>query len=190
MSLSQYRVLDLTDDRGQFASFLLAELGADVVLVEPPEGSRSRLIGPFIDDEPGPDRSLFHWSYNRGKRSAVIESEQLDTLVAEADVVIGCVEDSTRLAAWRERHPALVTAAVTAFGSDGPKAEWHASDLTIAAAGGVMSVTGDQDRPPIRIGHPQSWLVASADATTGILIALRERTTSGLGQHVDVSAQQ
>ena len=64
MPLSPYRILDLTDDRGQFAGFLLAQLGADVISVEPPEGHRSRRLPPFVDDEVGEDRSLFHWAYN------------------------------------------------------------------------------------------------------------------------------
>jgi crotonobetainyl-CoA:carnitine CoA-transferase CaiB-like acyl-CoA transferase len=190
MPLSHYRILDLTDDRGQFTGFLLAQLGADVICVEPPGGHRSRDTAPFIDDEPGEDRSLFHWSYNRGKRSVVVDDAQLQRLAAGADAVITSDAYPVDLAALRAANPALVTASITPFGSDGPKADWLSTDLTNFAAGGVMSVTGDQDRPPLRVSHPQSWLIASTDAVDGVLIALRERKTSGLGQHVDVSAQQ
>lgn len=190
MPLSHYRVLDLTDDRGQFAGFLLAQLGADVICVEPPAGQRSRRLPPFIDDEAGDDRSLFHWAYNRGKRSIVVDDDQLLELARGADVVITCGAREVDLDALRRAHQALVTAAITPFGSDGPKADWLATDLTNFAAGGVMAVTGDKDRAPVRAGHPQSWLVAAADAVDGILIALRERKQSGLGQYVDVSAQQ
>lgn len=190
MPLSHYRILDLTDDRGQFAGFLLAQLGADVICVEPPTGQRSRAIAPFIDDEPGADRSLFHWAYNRGKRSVVVDDRQLVELAQSADAVISSDAYPVDLEALRETNPALVTASITPFGSDGPKAGWLSTDLTNFAAGGVMSVTGDQDRAPLRVSHPQSWLIASTDAVDGVLIALRERKTSGLGQHVDVSAQQ
>ncbi|MFT5530536.1 MAG: crotonobetainyl-CoA:carnitine CoA-transferase CaiB-like acyl-CoA transferase [Candidatus Poriferisodalaceae bacterium] len=190
MPLSHYRVLDLTDDRGQFAGCLLAQLGADVICVEPPDGHRSRRMAPFIDDEPDNDRSLFHWAYNRGKRSVVVDAEQLLDLVRGADAVITCGAYDVDLEAMRLENSALVTATISPFGSDGPKAHWLGTDLTNFAAGGVMSVTGDRDRPPIRVSHPQSWLAASSDAAVGVLVALRERARSGLGQHVDVSAQQ
>lgn len=190
MPLSHIRVLDLADDRGQFAGFLLAQLGADVIAVEPPGGNRSRRTGPFIDDQHTSDASLFHWAYNRGKRSVVIEPDQLAELANGADVVISSGADDADLDALRSANPALITASVTPFGSDGPKADWLATDLTVCAAGGVMAVTGDKDRPPTRVGFPQSWLVAAADAVAGITIAVRERRISGLGQHVDVSAQQ
>src|SRR4051812_12696880 len=89
-----YRVLDLSDERGQLCGRILADLGADVVLVEPPGGSSSRRLGPFAGDVEDPDRSLFHWSFNRGKRSAVLDLDDpadrqvLLTQVAGADVLI------------------------------------------------------------------------------------------------------
>ena len=193
MPLSAYRVLDLTDDRGQFAGFLLAQLGAEVVCVEPPDGQRSRHQGPFVDDVPGPDRSLFHLAYNRGKRSVVLDDNDggaLATLAAGADVVLDCGAVPVDLAALRAANPALITVSITPYGSEGPKAGWLGGDLTLAAAGGVLSVTGDQDRPPVRISHPQSWLHGCADAVSATSIALRERARSGLGQHIDVSTQQ
>ena len=192
MPLSPYRVLDLTDDRGQFAGFILAQLGADVVCVEPSEGHRARRLPPFLDDEPGEgpgERALSHWAYNRGKRSAVVDSLGLAQLAQGADILIECGAFDVDLAALRAANPALITATITPFGEDGPKADWLATDLTVLAAGGVLSLTGDKDRPPVRNSFPQSWLVAAGDALTGVLIALRERATSGLGQHVSVSAQ-
>ena len=71
--LSPYRVLDLTDDRGHMAGFLLAQLGAEVIAVEPPGGQRARRIGPFAGGRPDPERSLLHWSYDRGKSSVVVD---------------------------------------------------------------------------------------------------------------------
>jgi len=190
MPLSHYRVLDLADDRGQFAGFVLAQLGADVICVEPEDGHRSRKIPPFVDDEPGADTSLFHIAYNRGKRSVVADDLALRDLAMGADVVITSEAYPVDLDMLRSANPALVTASITPFGLDGPKADWLATDLTLFAAGGAASVTGDKDRAPIRIGYPQSWHIAALDAAQGILIALRERAKSGLGQHVDASAQQ
>ncbi|MGE0730069.1 MAG: CoA transferase [Acidimicrobiia bacterium] len=183
--LSHVRVLDLTDDRGNFAGLILAQLGADVVLVEPPGGSAGRR-----DDR-------WHLAYNRGKRSVVIDGpDALARLAAGADIILDCGAlaplgiDRAALDALREANPQLVTVSITAYGDDGPKAGWPATDLTIAAAGGQLSLTGDQDRPPVRISVPQSWLQGAAEAVNGALIALHERTVSGRGQHVSVSCQQ
>ena len=87
-------------------------------------------------------------------------------------------------------NPRLVHVTVSAFGLDGPKAGWAASDLTILAAGCAQVLNGDSDRPPVRTTVPQAWLHAGAEAAVGALLALTERERSGLGQHVDVSAQQ
>ena len=93
--LSAYRVLDLTDERGQLAGMMLADLGAEVMLVEPPTGSQSRTVGPFVEvREEDPEASLWFWSYNRGKRSITLDLDspegqsQLKALVEGADVVI------------------------------------------------------------------------------------------------------
>lgn len=201
--LSAYRVLDLTDERGQLCGQLLAMLGAEVIAVEPPGGSTSRRVGPFWHDEVGPETSLFHWSYNRGKRSVVVDlateagRERLKALAAGADVLVdsagpgklaelGLGPDD--LAAL---NPALVTASISAFGGDGPRAGWAPSDVVIAAASGQASLTGDDDRPPLRVGLAQAYHHAAADAAGAILIALYEREHhSGVGQHIDLSAQQ
>src|ERR1700720_3421054 len=200
--LSAYRVLDLTDYRGNLTGLLLAALGAEVIAIEPPGGSNSRKTGPFIADKPGTERSLIHWSYNRGKKSVVLDlTDAVDrqhflALVRGADVVIESFAsgylrsmglDASIMAAC---NPALVHTSITAFGSDGPKANWAATDLILMAAAGVSMLAGDPDRAPVRISLPQAWLHAGAEAAGATLIALHERVRSGLGQHVDVSAQQ
>ncbi|MCP3993103.1 MAG: CoA transferase, partial [Actinomycetia bacterium] len=89
--LSDYRILDLTDDRGHFAGLLLAQLGADVILVEPAGGHRTRHRGPYFDDVADPDHSIEFHAFNRGKRSVIVETDdELATLAATADVVITC----------------------------------------------------------------------------------------------------
>ena len=184
--LSRYRVLDLTDERAHMAGLMLAALGAEVVCVEPPEGTRSRRIGPFA----GPDAtSLTHWAYNRGKQSVVGGPSEIAVLAADADIVLDCGAFDIDLEALRTANPHLVTVRVTPFGSGGPKAEWVASDLTLMAAGCQMSITGDADRAPVRTAVPQAWLHAGAEAAVGAMLALTERERSGLGQHVEVSAQ-
>jgi crotonobetainyl-CoA:carnitine CoA-transferase CaiB-like acyl-CoA transferase len=178
--LSSYRVLDLTDHRGQLAGFILASLGAEVILVEPPEGNPARHRGDGLE----------WWAYNRGKASVVCQThDELLDLVRDADVLIEseAVLDPDELAAV---NPRLVHVTVSAFGRDGPKADWAASDLTILAAGCALALTGDSDRPPVRTTVPQSWLHAGSEAACGALLALTERARSGRGQHVDVSAQQ
>ncbi len=206
--LSGFRVLDLSDERGQLAGQTLSDLGAEVILVEPPGGSRSRRLGPFVEGhEDDPEHSLWFWSYNRGKRSVVLDlglhpggtgadRDRLLALAATADLVIDSAEPGVMAANGlghadlAAANPALVHTSITAFGQDGPKADWHATDLTIAAAGMHMAMMGDPDRAPLRVPLDQAFLHASAEAAAASLIALRERRLSGRGQHIDVSAQQ
>jgi crotonobetainyl-CoA:carnitine CoA-transferase CaiB-like acyl-CoA transferase len=199
--LSPYRVLDLTNERGQLCGRILGDLGADVVLVEPPGGSRSR-HGPFYKDEPHPDRSLYFWAFNWNKRGITLDLDGADDrgklrrLVAGADFLI---ESETpgylagRGLGYKDLsaiNPALIYISISAFGQGGPKAKYAESDLTVVAAGGPLLLTGDADRPPVRITLPQAYLHACADAAAAALIAHHERVRSGLGQHIDVSAQQ
>lgn len=170
------------------AGNILGSLGAEVVLVEGP-GGRGRDRGPVASD----GTSLEWWAFRRGAKSVVIQNhDQLLELVAGADVLIespdpGLALDRDELAAV---NPSLIHATITAFGSTGPKAEWAASDLIVAAASCQAAITGDSDRAPIRISVPQAWLHAGGQAASAIALALTERRRSGLGQHVDVSAQQ
>jgi crotonobetainyl-CoA:carnitine CoA-transferase CaiB-like acyl-CoA transferase len=169
--------VDLSDDRGAFAGFLLALLGAEVIAVE-------------AADRPD---SLVRAAYGRGKRSVDVAADDglLVELVAGADVVLetGLPTgwDGARLAAL---NPALVHVTMSPFGSTGPKADWPASDLVIWAASGAMANAGDADRAPVRPSVPQAWCHAGAAAVAGALAALAERARSGQGQHVDVSAQR
>ncbi|MEU6037897.1 CoA transferase [Actinomadura sp. NPDC047616] len=197
--LEHLRVLDLTDERGLMCGRLLADLGADVVQVEPPGGSRARSAPPLAG---GPGRpSLFWETYAAGRRGVVadLDTEEGRSLVRRladaADVVV-----TSAPAAWlRERgldpatlragRPRLVVTAITAFGAAGPKADYADSDLVVWAAGGPLDPHRDGDRPPLRISAPQAFLQAGADAAAGTLLAVLARTVTGEGQVVDVSAQ-
>ena len=200
--LSPYRVLDLTTERGLLCGQMLADLGADVIKVEPPGGSAARRIAPFYKDVPHPDRSLYWWAYNRNKRAITLDLERdagrdlLLRLVERADFLIeshnpgDLARHNLGFADLAKINPALIYVSITPFGQDGPKASYADSDLIIMAAGGPLILAGDADRPPVRLRIPQAYLHASADAAVAALAAHHERVRSGLGQHVDVAAVQ
>jgi crotonobetainyl-CoA:carnitine CoA-transferase CaiB-like acyl-CoA transferase len=199
--LSHLRVLDWTDGGASIAGRMLADLGADVVLVEPPGGAASRTQGPFADNTPDPERSLEFWASHRGKRSISLdldlapERERLRKWVSGADVwisdhPIGRLDalglGYNDLAAIQ---PGLVHASITPFGETGPKSGWAATDLTVTASSNAMWLTGDADRAPLTCSVPQAFLHAGAETAAMVMVALAERDRSGLGQHIDVSAQ-
>jgi crotonobetainyl-CoA:carnitine CoA-transferase CaiB-like acyl-CoA transferase len=200
--LSPYRVLDLTDEHGILCGKILADLGADVIQVEPPGGSSARRVGPFYHDEAHPERSLFWWSYAANKRSITLNLTSSDgrallkRLVPSAHFLIessppGHIE---RLGLGYEAlaaiNPALIVVSVTPFGQDGPYAHFQAADLIGMGMAGFMYLTGDPDRPPVRVGVPHFYLHGAAAGATGAMIAHAQRVLSGRGQHVDVSCQE
>ncbi|HEY5647566.1 MAG TPA: CoA transferase [Pseudomonadales bacterium] len=200
MLLKPYRVLDLTHTHGVLCAQILGDLGADVIQIEPPGGAPGRRLGPFRGGVTDPEGSLYWWGYARGKRSIELdidaEPETFLRLVAQTDFLIDAEPvgslaargfDYATLAAL---NPGLIQVSMTPYGSSGPKAHWAASDITLAASGGPMALTGDEDRPPLRVAVPQVWHHAAAEAAAGALVALHERNRSGHGQHVEVSAQQ
>ncbi len=197
------RVLDLATSRAELAGRSLADLGAEVIKVEPPGGVESRRIPPF-DASGGPrhGESLYWAAVGLGKRSIVLDleseadRERFRELAATADVVIESAEPG-----WMDSlgvgykdlcvtNPGLVYMAVTPYGQHGPKAHWPATDITIEAACGRISRQGDPDRPPLPIGYPQAAFHSGAQAACDIIIALNERAISGLGQYLDLSMQE
>jgi crotonobetainyl-CoA:carnitine CoA-transferase CaiB-like acyl-CoA transferase len=200
-ALAGVRVLDLCDQKGAFAGKLLAGLGADVILVEPPGGSPLREIPPFLDGVSERERSLFFWFYAAGKRGITLDLAHhtapalLRRLAAAVDVVIES-EPPGRLAALgcgaddlRAVKPRLVVASITPFGQHGPRREWRASDLVAQALGGMLSVNGRADGPPLGALGLQAYHQAGIMAAIGILSALMARDGTGRGQDVDVSLQ-
>ena len=197
--LDGVRVLDLTSEDGMFCGYLLAQLGAEVIAVEPPGGSSARHLAPF---DPASGDSLWWAAYAQGKQSQVIDLDteagraQLAARVAEADVLLESCHATERAnlgltyEALKATNPALVCVAITPFGIDGPKAAWPATDLTVWAASGTHDLAGDADRAPVRTSVPQTYLHAGADAAVATLLALRARDLSGVRHQVDVSAQQ
>jgi crotonobetainyl-CoA:carnitine CoA-transferase CaiB-like acyl-CoA transferase len=200
--LSPYRVLDLSDERGLLAGHMFAQLGADVIQIEPLAGSPARAVGPLAADAPAGDNSFYWSAYAAGKRSVALDLDSsagrdvLQRLIRSADFLIESADTQQRErwgitpAATAALNSALIHVSISAFGSSGPKADYAASDLTIWAAGGPLLPSRDTTRSPLRISAPQSWLNAAADGAGGALIAHFARLQSGRGQHVDVSAQQ
>ena len=200
--LAPYRVLDLTDERGLLAGKILADLGADVVQIEPPGGNPARNIGPFYGDDPQPEKSLFWWAYAANKRSITLDLEQKDgqallkKMVAEADFLVESFApgylDTLGLGydALAEINPKLVMVSITPFGQDGPYSNYQATDIVGMALGGFMYLTGDDDRAPVRISFPHFYLHGGAAGATAAMLAHTYRISSGQGQYVDVSCQQ
>ncbi len=200
--LDPYRVLDLTTERGLLCGQILADLGADVIKIEPPGGSSARKLGPFYQDQEDAENSLYWWAYNRNKRGVTLDitrSEGQDLLRRLAQGAKFLIESDNpgTLAQYglsyddlAADNPGLIYVSITPFGQDGPKASYADSDLIILASSGPLVITGDEDRPPVRLSVPQGYLHASAAAAPAALIALYESHQSNRGQHIDISAQQ
>ncbi|MFN0091037.1 MAG: CaiB/BaiF CoA transferase family protein [Acidimicrobiales bacterium] len=200
-ALTGFRVVELSNERSCYAGKLMADMGADVILVEPPGGDVMRTYGPFLDDEPGPERSLYFWHYNTSKRGIVLDLEadesraQLRRLIASADVVLEA-EIPGRLHAvgldyedLRAAHPQLVWCSITPFGRDDPKSKEPANDLTILSAGGPVWSCGYDDHsiPPVRGGGNQGYQIGCHFGVMSVLTALLYRDAGGAGQLIDVN---
>lgn len=202
LPLDDVRILDLSGRIGQYATRLLADLGADVIRVEPPGGSEARREPPFYHDLPDLEKSLAFWYFNANKRSITLDLATADgreifgRLLQHADIVVdglplgtlkgyGFSED-----AWRDRLPQLIWAEVSGFGSWGPHAAFLATDLVGLAMSGVLTLSGYPDRPPTMLPGHQGYLSASIEAAQGIMLALLARDLSGEGQTVEISMQE
>ncbi len=204
------RVVELADEQGEYAGKVLAGLGADVVKVEPPGGNSTRSIGPFLDNEPHPDRSLHFWHYNFGKRGLTADlskgpgREKLAGLLSTADVFLETTAAGDLGSAGIDRdavmasNRGLVWVRISAFGDDGPWAGYKGSDLVHLALGGVMSctgydrdpMTGEYDLPPIAPQLFQAYHVAGQHAAIATMGALLYRHVSGRGQYLSVAVHE
>jgi crotonobetainyl-CoA:carnitine CoA-transferase CaiB-like acyl-CoA transferase len=198
-ALQGIRVVELSHERSALAGKLLADMGADLVVVEPPGGSALRRFGPFVDDRPDPERSLAWWHYNTSKRGVVLDLESdagrdgFRRLVARADLVLEA-EDPGRLAALGLDYGdlarrELIWISLTPFGRELPGRADLATDLTLLAAGGPVWSCGydDHSLPPVRGLGFQGYNTGCHYAVMSALTALLARGVSGEGQLVDVS---
>jgi benzylsuccinate CoA-transferase BbsE subunit len=201
LPLASVRVIDATDEYGAYAGRLLADLGADVVRVEPPGGDPLRRREPLMETPTGPI-SAFGWFVNLNKRSAVLDVATMEGragllgLLATADVLLDPWRpgDLERLGigphAFVAACPDLVRVTITPYGSDGPLADRPATDLTSLAAGGLLSLGGYPDAEPVAVHGGQSLLAASLFGAVAALVGLVGRGHDGEGRHLDVSAQE
>ncbi|MDP7068763.1 MAG: CoA transferase, partial [Acidimicrobiales bacterium] len=201
MLIEDLRVLDLTDHRGEVGPWLLARLGAEVIKVEPPGGSMARREPPLATGAQDGLESLQFAAYNDNKKSVELDlgsdagREGLLSLVAGSEIVFdsgppgylasaGISEADLTLA-----NPELVYVLVTPFGVEGPRSNDPASELSIAALGGPMSLQGVRERSPLKVSVPQVWRHAGAEAAVASLVGYSRMQTTGEPQWIDVSAQ-
>jgi benzylsuccinate CoA-transferase BbsE subunit len=182
-ALSNYRVLDLTDEKARLCSRFLADMGAEVIRIEKP-GVTS-----------------FSWE-NLSKKSLTLDIELkagralFQELVKKADVLIesqppGYLETlGMGYSQLAKINPRLIVVSITPFGQDGPYRDYRSSDLVASAMGGQLYVTGEAEKPPLELFGNQSYYLGSLFAAVGVLLALYRRHASGKGQHIDISLQE
>jgi len=200
-ALNGIRVLDLTGPSGVYCTKLLADLGADVIKVEPPEGDSIRYIGPFYHDDVHPEKSLYFWHFNTSKRSITLNLKTVEgqkifqKLVKDTDIIVETFspgyldslgigyKDLTNI------NPQIILVSVTGFGQTGSYRDYKASDLIGLATSGILYTLGFPEDPPTSLGASQAYHMASANAAIGTLMALLYRDETGEGQWVDIPLQ-
>ena len=194
--LNGIKVLDLTRVlAGPYATMLLGDLGAEVIKIEQPgTGDESRNFGPFKNGF-----SLYFMSVNRGKRSVTLNLKTdrgraiFKQLLDRSDVLVENFRPGTMeklgldYGTLKSEYPSLIYAACSGFGQTGPYAQQGAYDMIIQGMGGIISITGEPDGPPVRVGTSISDITAALFTTIGILSALHHRNQTGSGQFVDVA---
>ena len=193
--LKGIRVLDLTRIlAGPYATMILRDLGAEVIKIEQPgTGDEARDFGPFKNDF-----SLYFMSVNRGKKSVTLNlksrrgKELFLELVKGSDILVENFRPGTMeklgldYESLKTHHPSLLYAACSGFGQTGPYAMRGAYDMIIQGMGGIISITGEPDRPPVRVGTSIGDITSALFTAIGILSALRHRDQTGTGQLIDV----
>ena len=198
-ALSGYRVLDLADSNGAYCTKLLADLGADVIKIERPEGDPGRRIPPFVDDVPHPEKSLYFLYRNANKRGITLSLDTVEginifkKLVNTADVL---VENSPPdymgslgldYSVISEINPGLIMASITEFGHSGPYKERKGSNLVDFALSGIMITSGYPGKEPCLLPGSPAYDSASVHASVSIVAALYMRSTTKQGQYIDTS---
>lgn len=184
---------------GPWIGQTLADLGADVVKVESPAGDDTRKWGPPFIDVEGENTAAYFHCCNRGKRSIVLDfktesgKDTLEKLIARSDVFIenfkvgGLAKHELDFESVHARHPGLIYCSVTGFGQTGPYAHRAGYDFLVQGMGGIMSVTGEPDGLPQKMGVAFSDIFTALYGVIGIQAALSEREKTGRGQHIDLS---
>jgi benzylsuccinate CoA-transferase BbsE subunit len=196
-----FRMLDLADEKGALCGKIFADLGAEVIKIEPPGGCSTRSIPPFLEDLPGPDRSLYAIAYHAGKKSITVNLDAtagqrlFRDLAKKSDFIVesfplGYMEDrAIGYDALEQLNPRIIHTTITPFGDKGPGSHYKAADIVTWAAGGMMFQMGEENRPPLQMAQPQAGLHAGAEAAVASLIAHYPREIEGRGQRAIVNMQ-
>lgn len=185
---------------GPWAGQTLADLGAEVIKVESPQGDDTRKWGPpFVENEEGQADAAYFHACNRGKQSVFADFNKSDDLafvkrlIADADIVIenfkvgGLIRFGLDYQTLAKDHPALVYCSITGFGQTGPYAARAGYDVIVQGMSGMMDLTGDPDGPPQKIGVALADIISGLYAVIGIQSALSLRERTGKGQHIDIA---
>lgn len=192
--LDGIQVVDLAHPYGQYAGKLLADLGADVIAIEPLSGHAGRQLGPFKNNQPGPESSLFWAYYATNKRSLALDlvsergQDVFRRLTASADALIQTPEHGPSYS-YNEltaKNPQLVVATLTGFGPGGPYSDYRSTPQTVFALSGIMKTIGPPEGPPEAAPGQVAFDLAAVDVANGIMCAL----LSGQGQEVRVAAHE
>lgn len=201
-ALSVYRVLDLADSKGAYLTKLLADLGADVIKIEPPHGDSARSIPPFVDDLPHLEKSLYFLYRHANKRGITLDLETSDgkaifkKLVKTADILVETYHPGYMASlgldypVLKEINPGLIMASITEFGQTGPYKDWKGSDIVDFALSGVMISSGFFGKVPCNLPGTPAYDATSLLAAISILIALYHRGTTGMGQYIDSAVHE
>jgi crotonobetainyl-CoA:carnitine CoA-transferase CaiB-like acyl-CoA transferase len=184
---------------GPWAGQLLADMGAEVIKVESPDGDDTRRWGPPFIDQAGEESAAYFHGCNRGKKSVVIDFRTDDGkaallgLLSDADVIIenfkvgGLAKYGLDYASLKATHPRLIYCSITGFGQDGPYAGRAGYDYIIQGMSGLMSVTGDPEGQPQKVGVAVTDIFTGLYASNAILAAVHQRHATGTGQHIDLA---
>lgn len=198
-ALQGVRVIDLSDRSCVYGAKVLADLGADVVRIEPVGGDSMRQMAPL---DPVTGESLFYRYMNANKRSVAIDLDSTEgqarfaKLLSSADIVFESTAPGYLAArkldysTLEHSNPKLVWTSITPFGSEGPYSRWKANDLVSQAMGGFMTLTGLPERAPLKLHGEQTCYIAGLHAVSGTLIAYWNAVRTGEGQFVDVSVHE
>jgi crotonobetainyl-CoA:carnitine CoA-transferase CaiB-like acyl-CoA transferase len=199
--LNGFRMLDLSDEKGALCGKMFADLGAEVIKVEPRGGCSTRRIPPYLDGIEDADHCLYSIAYHAGKKSVTANLEHSDgrnivaSLARKADFIVESYPlgylDSIGLGfdALSKENPRLIYASITPYGDKGPAKNYKWADINSWAAGGMMYLMGEEGRPPIQMSFPQAGLHAGGEAAVAALIAHWPRQRDGLGQKIVVNMQ-
>ena len=199
--LKGLRLLDLTDEKGALCGKMFADLGAEVIKVEAPDGCSTRRIPPYLEDIADADHCLYSIAYHAGKKSVTANLATDDgraivaDLAAESDFLVESHPlgylDSIGLgySALARRNPRLIYASITPFGDTGPGKDYAWADIISWAAGGQMYLMGEEGKPPLQMTLPQAGLHAGGEAAVAMMLAHYPRQIDGLGQRIVVNLQ-